>query len=235
MHIKQSLQQLRQLIETESARYNRNATDIKIIAVSKKQSIKSIEQAISAGQYIFAESYVQEALAKIQNLNRPELQWHFIGPIQSNKTAKIAQHFDWVHSIDRLKIAQRLNEQRATSLPALNVLIQVNISNEASKAGISPEQLPQLAQDIISMSNLRLRGLMVMPRQTTDYKLQRQSFAQTRLLLNELKQSLATKLDFSLAGLLDNLSMGTSNDIPAAIAEGATMIRPGTLIFGSRD
>jgi pyridoxal phosphate enzyme (YggS family) len=172
----------------------------------------------------FGENYLQEALGKQAELTDLSLIWHFIGPIQSNKTKPIAEHFAWVHSVDRLKIAQRLSEQRPDHLPPLNICLQVNVSGEASKSGCSPEDLPALAAAVAQLPHLRLRGLMAIPEPTDDVAAQRQAFATVRALQNSL----------AIAGL-DTLSMGMSHDLEAAVAEGATWVRIGTALFGARD
>ena len=169
------------------------------------------------------ENYLQEALAKQLELTDLPLTWHFIGPIQSNKTRAIAEHFDWVHSVDRLKIAQRLSEQRPAGLPALNVCVQVNVSGEASKSGCNPDELPALAQAIAALPHLKLRGLMAIPEPTDDPAAQAAAFARVRQLQDSLNLG------------LDTLSMGMSHDLEAAIAQGATWVRIGTALFGARD
>ena len=171
----------------------------------------------------FGENYLQEALEKQTQLADLPLIWHFIGPIQSNKTRPIAEHFDWVHSVDRLKIAQRLSEQRPAHLPALNICLQVNVSGEQSKSGCSPEELTALARAVVALPNLRLRGLMAIPEPTDDVAAQHAAFARLRQLRDELALN------------LDTLSMGMSHDLEAAIAEGATWVRIGTALFGARD
>ncbi len=227
--IAQQLDKVRQRIASAARQVNRPTTDIQLLAVSKTQPVEAIVDAFAAGQRCFGESYVQEAITKMQavadRVGQGQVEWHFIGPIQSNKTAAIAAHFAWVHSIDRLKIAQRLSEQRPPSLPALNVCLQVNISAEASKAGIAPEQVYALAKAIRQLPRLRLRGLMTIPAPSDDPTRQKQPFRQLR----ELLQALIEK------GIpLDTLSMGMSGDLDAAILEGATIVRIGTDIFGAR-
>jgi pyridoxal phosphate enzyme (YggS family) len=198
---------------------------IQLVAVSKTQPADAIRQACIAGQHAFGENYLQEALEKMAQLSDLPLQWHFIGPIQSNKTRAIAEHFQWVHSIEREKIAARLNEARPAHLPPLDVCIQVNVSGEGSKSGVAPGAELALARAVIALPRLRLRGLMAIPEPTTDIQLQRRRFA----LLREIRDKLAA------AGIaLDTLSMGMSDDFEAAIAEGATMVRVGTAIFGQR-
>lgn len=195
-----------------------------LIAVSKTQPAAAIRAAVQAGQRDFGENYLQEALAKQTELaDCPAIRWHFIGPIQSNKTRPIATHFDWVHSVDRLKVAERLSEQRPSQKPALNICLQVNISHEDSKSGINLAELPELARAVAALPRLRLRGLMAIPAPTADPASQRQAFRTLRLALENL----------DLPGL-DTLSMGMSDDLEAAILEGATLVRVGTAVFGPR-
>lgn len=201
----------------------RNPDQVHLLAVSKTQPAAAIRQACQAGLHDFGENYLQEALEKQADLADLPLTWHFIGPIQSNKTKAIAEHFDWVHSVDRLKIAQRLSDQRPESLPPLNICLQVNVSGEASKSGCEPQDVPQLAQAIAALPRLRLRGLMAIPEPTDDPTEQRAAFARLRHLQAELQMD------------LDTLSMGMSQDLEAAIAEGATWVRIGTALFGARD
>ena len=193
---------------------------VRLLAVSK-----TWPAAVAAGQRAFGENYVQEGVAKVDELAGLGLEWHFIGPLQSNKTRLVANRFSWVHSIDRLKIAERLSEQRDVHLPPLEVCIQVNVSGEASKSGVAPPDLPELARAVAALPRLRLRGLMTIPEPTPDVALQRARFASLRAMRDEL----------NAAGLaLDTLSMGMSDDLEAAIAEGSTLVRVGTAIFGSR-
>ncbi|WP_160012880.1 YggS family pyridoxal phosphate-dependent enzyme [Pseudomonas sp. 8BK] len=201
----------------------RDCATVGLLAVSKTKPAAAIRQAFAAGTRNFGENYLQEALEKQAELSDLPLTWHFIGPIQSNKTKPIAEHFAWVHSVDRLKIAQRLSDQRPAHLPPLNICLQVNVSGEASKSGCNPDELPALAQAVTQLPNLRLRGLMTIPEPTDDPSEQRAAFARLR----ELQQDL--NLD------LDTLSMGMSHDLEAAIAEGATWVRIGTALFGARD
>ncbi len=201
----------------------RTPGEVRLLAVSKTQPADAIRQASEAGLHDFGENYLQEALEKQAALSDLPLTWHFIGPIQSNKTKSIAEHFDWVHSVDRLKIAQRLSDQRPESLSPLNICLQVNVSGEASKSGCEPQDVPALAQAISALPRLRLRGLMAIPEPTDDPAEQRAAFARLR----QLQQS----LDLGL----DTLSMGMSQDLEAAIAEGATWVRVGTALFGARD
>ncbi len=201
----------------------RNFADIGLLAVSKTKPAEAIREAHAAGLRDFGENYLQEALEKQAALSDLPLIWHFIGPIQSNKTRPIAEHFDWVHSVDRLKIAQRLSDQRPAHLAPLNICLQVNVSGEDSKSGCSPEELPELAQAIAALPNLKLRGLMAIPEPTDDVAAQHAAFARLRQLRDDL-------------GLqLDTLSMGMSHDLEAAISEGATWVRIGTALFGARD
>ena len=202
----------------------REPTSIMLLAVSKTQPVADLEAALAAGQTALGESYLQDALPKIEALG-DQVEWHFIGPIQSNKTRQIAAHFDWVHSVDRIKIAQRLNEQRPRGLPPLNVCLQVNTSGEAAKAGILPAGTRALAEAVSMLPHLKLRGLMTIPARELDPARQRQPFHQLRSLFEQLNTD-----GFNL----DTLSMGMSNDMEAAIAEGATLLRIGTAIFGPR-
>jgi pyridoxal phosphate enzyme (YggS family) len=195
------------------------------VAVSKTFPAGSIEQAYAAGQQAFGENFAQEAVEKITRLGHLPLVWHFLGPIQSNKTTLIATQFQWVHSVEREKIVQRLNAARPEGLPPLNVCIQVNVSGEATKSGVGSEDAARLADAVARLPRLRLRGLMAIPEPTSDTALQRQRFA----LLRELKDQFTAR-----GHALDTLSMGMSDDLEAAIAEGATIVRVGTAIFGKR-
>lgn len=198
---------------------------MRLLAVSKTWPADSVREAAAAGQRAFGENYVQEGVAKVEALAGLGLEWHFIGPLQSNKTRLVANSFAWVHSIDRLKIAERLSAQRDVHLPPLEVCIQVNVSGEASKSGVAPDDLPELARAVAALPRLRLRGLMAIPEPTSDVALQRARFASLRQLREQL----------NAGGLqLDTLSMGMSDDLEAAIAEGSTMVRVGTAIFGGR-
>ena len=207
----------------------RDPRTVRLLAVSKTFGTEAVQAAARCGQADFGENYVQEGVAKIVQLREREprrvLRWHFIGPIQSNKTADIATHFDWVHSIDRLKIAQRLSTQRPAGMTDLDVLVQVNVSGEASKSGVAPDAAIALAQAVARLPRLRLRGLMAIPEPDDDPARQRRPFARLRALFEALR---AGGLD------LDTLSMGMSGDLEAAIAEGATIVRVGTAIFGAR-
>lgn len=201
----------------------RNESSIGLLAVSKTKPAAAVREAFAAGIRDFGENYLQEALGKQLELTDLPLSWHFIGPIQSNKTRAIAENFDWVHSVDRLKIAQRLSEQRPEGLPPLNICIQVNVSGEASKSGCSATDLPALAAAISSLPRLKLRGLMAIPEPTEDRAAQDEAFATVRTLQESLNLP------------LDTLSMGMSHDLESAIAQGATWVRIGTALFGARD
>lgn len=201
----------------------RDPASVQLLAVSKTKPASAIREIHAAGVHDFGENYLQEALTKQQALSDLPLIWHFIGPIQSNKTKAIAEHFDWVHSVDRLKIAQRLSEQRPAGLAPLNICLQVNVSGEDSKSGCTPADLPALAKAVAALPNLRLRGLMAIPEPTEDRATQEAAFASLR------------KLQEGLGLGLDTLSMGMSHDLEAAIAQGATWVRIGTALFGARD
>ncbi len=207
-------------------KYSRTPGCVKLLAVSKTKPIEDILQAYEGGQTRFGESYVQEAVGKITALRDKEIEWHFIGPIQKNKTKQIAENFSWVHSIDREIIAQRLNEQRPQSLPALQACIQVNIDDEKTKSGVALHEVESLAHSFNQYSNLKLCGLMAIPQISDDIQQQRQKFTKLKQVLVQLNQ-----LGFNL----DTLSMGMSGDLEAAIAEGATIVRVGTAIFGERE
>jgi pyridoxal phosphate enzyme (YggS family) len=228
--IPQNLQAVQTAIANAARAALRDPGTVALLAVSKTFGPEAVLEAAQAGQTAFGENYLQEALDKMAALRAAHpalrLEWHFIGPIQSNKTRAIAENFDWVHSVEREKIAQRLSDQRPAHLPPLNVCLQINISGEASKSGVTLEEAPQLARAIAAMPRLRLRGLMTIPEANDAFEQQRMPFRQLR----ELRDRLAAQgLD------LDTLSMGMSADMPAAIAEGATMVRIGTAIFGKRE
>jgi pyridoxal phosphate enzyme (YggS family) len=212
-------------IAIAAKQFERDPAGIELLAVSKTFGADAVRAAHAAGQRAFGENYVQEAVDKIALLRGLDLVWHFIGPIQSNKTRQITEHFDWVHSIDRLKIAERLSAARPATLAALQVCIQVNIGDEDSKGGVAPGDALALARDIASLPRLRLRGLMSIPPASTDVAVQRGYFAQMGMLKDKLVAN-------GLA--LDTLSIGMSADLEAAIAEGATIVRVGTAIFGAR-
>lgn len=223
-----NLSRVHSRMQEAAARAGRSMDELTLIAVSKKQSVAAMRALFTAGQRVFGESYLQEALDKQQELAELPIEWHFIGPIQSNKTRPIAEHFSWVHSVDRLKIAQRLNEQRPESLPPLNVCLQVNIDREASKSGVAAEDLPALAAAVAELPRLRLRGLMSIPAPREDYEGQLAAFMKLRKLLEELRPQVQN-------APLDHLSMGMSSDLEAAVAAGATMVRVGTDLFGARE
>lgn len=223
--IPERLQAVNSRLRQAESEAGRASGSVALIAVSKTQPAAAIRAAYGAGQLAFGENYLQEALEKMAELQSLPLQWHFIGPIQSNKTRPIAEHFAWVHGVDRLKIAQRLSEARPANLPPLDICIEVNVSGEASKGGVAPAELAALADAIAALPRLRLRGLMAIPAPTNDIALQRRQFRMLRELSESLQQH-------GLA--LDTLSMGMSEDFPAAIAEGATFVRIGTAIFGPR-
>ena len=230
MSISENLQLVQHRIATSTQAGGRDPSSIALLAVSKTFAVQAVLTAAQAGQRAFGENYVQEAIDKIsatREINADlQLEWHFIGPIQSNKTRQIAEHFDWVHSVDRLKIAQRLSEQRPADMPPLQICLQVNVSGEATKSGIEPDALLELARVVNTLPNLRLRGLMSIPEPTEDVEQQRAAFAKLRLMQNDLQ---------AVGIQTDTLSMGMSSDMDAAIAEGATIVRIGTAIFGGRD
>ena len=220
-----NLQATREAIAQAAKAAQRDVTNVRLLAVSKTFPAQAVREAYQAGQTAFGENYLQEALDKMAQLKDLPLEWHFIGPIQSNKTRPIAENFAWVHSVDRLKIAERLSAHRPQQLPSLNICLQVNVSGEASKSGVAPEEVMQLARDVAQLPQLKLRGLMAIPAPAGDDAAQRAPFALMRQLLEELnRQGLS----------LDTLSMGMSHDYPAAIQEGATIVRIGTAIFGGR-
>ncbi|GGC79509.1 YggS family pyridoxal phosphate-dependent enzyme [Undibacterium terreum] len=228
--ISDNLQTVQDELSAACQAADRPATQVALLAVSKTCSPQQVVEAARAGQRAFGENYVQEAMDKMVAVATlaPELalEWHFIGPIQSNKTRQIAEHFSWVHSVDREKIAVRLSEQRPSNLPPLNICLQINISGEASKSGVAPDEALGLALKIASLPGLRLRGLMAVPEPTDDAVTQRLPFAALRQLQEAMRAE----------GLpLDTLSMGMSADMRAAIAEGSTIVRIGTAIFGKRD
>lgn len=225
--IQHNLQQLRQRIRAAAMQCGRDPEEVTLLAVSKTKPASAVEEAIAAGQLAFGENYVQEGVEKIAALAaHQEVQWHFIGPLQSNKSRLVAEHFAWCHTVDRLKIAQRLSDQRPAALPPLNVLIQVNISDENSKSGIMLEALPELAQQVAALPRLRLRGLMAIPSPESDYARQLAVCQQMADAFRQLQQHYPD---------VDTLSLGMSDDMDAAIAAGSTMVRIGTAIFGARD
>ena len=212
-----------QRIHSATARAGRPAESVKLLAVSKTFPIEAVDVIAACGQLAFGENYAQEGTDKASA--RPELEWHFIGPIQSNKTRGIAEHFSWVHTIDRLKIAERLSIQRPDNLTPLQICVQVNVSGEASKSGCAPEEALTLCRAVAQLPNIKLRGLMAIPEPTKDKAMQHRQFAKLRELQTNINQQ-----GFSL----DTLSMGMSDDLEVAIAEGATMVRVGSAIFGHR-
>ncbi len=221
--IADNILQVSSRIQAAAKAAHRDENSIHLLAVSKTKPAQALREAYAAGLRDFGENYLQEALGKQLELADLPLIWHFIGPIQSNKTRAIAEHFDWVHSVDRLKIAQRLSEQRPAELPPLNICIQVNVSGEASKSGCTPVDLPALAEAISALPRLKLRGLMAIPEPTEERAEQDAAFAAVQVL------------QASLALPLDTLSMGMSHDLESAIAQGATWVRIGTALFGARD
>lgn len=225
--ITENIAAIRQRIRVAETEYNRQQGAVTLMAVSKTRSANEVAVAAEAGIVDIGENYLQEALDKQAQLTDRGLCWHFIGPIQSNKTRAIAEHFDWAHSLDRIKIARRLNEQRPSDLPPLNICLQVNLSQEDSKSGFAPQAVLAAAEDIAQLPRLALRGLMAIPQASDDEAQQRRSFAALRELLEEIKHALP-------AQPLDTLSMGMSGDMAAAIAEGATIVRIGSDIFGPR-
>lgn len=224
MSISANLAQIHQKIQQISNQCQRD--NVRLLAVSKTKPVAAIQEAIEAGQFAFGENYVQEAVEKIEFFaNRADLEWHFIGPLQSNKTKLVATHFDWIQTVDRLKIAERLNEQRPVDKAPLNVLIQINISDENSKSGIQPEEMLPLAQAISQLPNLKLRGLMAIPKPESEPE-------QQKIALRKM-QALFNRLQAEFDGI-DTLSMGMSDDMQSAIECGSTMVRIGTAIFGAR-
>jgi pyridoxal phosphate enzyme (YggS family) len=223
--IADNLAQVHAQIRAACQAAGRAESSVRLLAVSKTWGADAVRAAHAAGQTAFGENYIQEAVDKITALRDLPLEWHCIGPIQSNKTRLVAEHFDWVHSIDRLKIAQRLSEQRPASLPPLQVCIQVNVDGGATKSGVAPQDLPALVQAVAALPRLQLRGLMTIPEHAESHEAARAVHRQARQLLETLQaQGLA----------LDTLSMGMSADMDAAIAEGSTLVRVGTAIFGKR-
>ncbi len=225
MTISDNLQTIGKRISAAEQRFQRESGSVELLAVSKKHPVSAIREALASGQTLFGESYAQEMVEKAAELASSGIEWHFIGPIQSNKTHLIAETASWVHSVDRLKIARRLSEQKPADAPDINICLQVNISGEASKSGIQPEDLPELAAQVMELPGVRLRGLMAIPAPEDDFDQQRTVFAKVR----ELQESLIAQ-----GFALDTLSMGMTDDMEAAIAEGATIVRIGTAIFGIR-
>ena len=221
-----ALEKVHMDISTFEQRYARTPGSVQLLAVSKRKPVSAIRDAMRAGQRAFGENYVEEAVEKILSINDSSLEWHFIGAIQSRKTASIAEHFHWAHGVDRLKVAQRLSDQRAATSAPLNVCLQVNADNEAGKAGVHFDDVRQLAADCADLPGIVIRGLMAIPAPRTALVEQRQVFAQLRDCLDSLRADYPS---------MDTLSMGMSGDLEAAIAEGATIVRVGTAIFGARD
>ncbi|MGO4155105.1 YggS family pyridoxal phosphate-dependent enzyme [Cupriavidus sp. YAF13] len=223
-----NLQAVNRRVAAAAQQAGRPAGEVTLLAVSKTFPAAAVQAAFDAGQRAFGENYVQEGVDKIAQLGdlRDQISWHFIGPLQSNKTRAVAEQFDWVHAIDRLRIAERLSAQRPAGMPPLQVCLQVNISGEASKSGVAPDEVPALARAVAALPGLRLRGLMAIPEPQSELAAQRRPFAALRTLADTLR---AAGLD------VDTLSMGMSADMEAAIAEGATVVRIGTAIFGARD
>ena len=224
--ISERLQAVRAGIDTAAISAGRDPQQVHLLAVSKAHPATAIREAFAAGQRRFGENYLQEALDKQMQLGDLAIEWHFIGPIQSNKTQPIARHFDWAHSVDRLKIAQRLSMARPDHLPPLQICLQVNVSKEETKSGLAAEEAAELAHAVSALPHLQLRGLMAIPAPTNDVDLQRAQFRQVRELFESLQQQ---------GLMLDTLSIGMSDDYPAAIAEGSTMVRIGSAIFGPRN
>jgi pyridoxal phosphate enzyme (YggS family) len=230
------LNALRARRDAACKRYDKHPEQIKILAVSKTFPAGAVKEALAAGLHAFGENYVQEGVEKIAQLiaHRQSLEWHFIGPLQSNKTKEVAEHFDWMHSVDREKIARRLSEQRPPGTKPLQVCVQVNVSGEASKSGVSPNAAVALALSIAALPNLTLRGVMAIPEPTENEELQRSRFAELTRIFEEIRAKLPTPQQ----ALFDTLSMGMSADLEAAIAESlpqaTTMVRVGTALFGSR-
>ncbi len=225
--IEHNLQQVRERIAAAAKRCGRAPEEITLLAVSKTKPVSAIHEAVAAGQRAFGENYVQEGVEKVTALaDYPDLQWHFIGPLQSNKSRLVAEHFAWCHTVDRARIAQRLNDQRPADLAPLNVLIQVNISDENSKSGIMLEAIPPLAELIATLPRLRLRGLMAIPAPEQDYARQLAVCQRMADAFHALQQDYPD---------VDTLSLGMSDDMDAAIAAGSTMVRIGTAVFGARD
>jgi pyridoxal phosphate enzyme (YggS family) len=227
--IEANLQQVRERIAQSCRRAGRDAKEVTLLAVSKTFDADAVRQAQAAGQRVFGENYVQEGLEKIQLLRSEDpaarLEWHCIGPLQSNKSRLVTEHFDWVQSVDRLKIAQRLSEQRPDGLPPLQVCLQVNVDGGANKSGVAPGDLPVLAQAVSLLPNIRLRGLMSVPEPVDGFEARRDVFLQVKALFDDLN---------ARGFALDTLSLGMSDDLDAAVAAGSTMVRVGRAIFGSR-
>ena len=230
MNIQQNVLRIQHRIEAACQQAGRASNAVRLLAVSKTKSVAEISTAFEAGQNAFGENYVQEGVDKIQYFQAQglQLEWHFIGPLQSNKTRLVAEHFDWMQTLERAKIADRLNEQRPADKAPLNVLIQINISDEETKSGISPHEMLNLAKHIENLPHLRLRGLMAIPAPTENIAEQESAFKKMAALFEQLKQAFP-------AQPIDTLSMGMTDDMPSAIKYGSTMVRIGTAIFGARD
>ena len=226
IRVTKNLALISDLLALAAIEAKREPADVQLLAVSKKQPLQKILAARDAGQRDFGENFVQEGLDKIVRTRDKDLIWHFIGHLQNNKTRAVAENFDWVHTIDSSKTAQRLNDQRPDELGALNVCLQVNVDNETSKSGVLPDELPNLAAAVAGMSNLSLRGLMCLPTARQEFEAQRKPFARLRKMAESLRSN-----DIEM----DTLSMGMSDDYKAAIFEGATIVRIGTALFGKRD
>ena len=225
IRVTENLRKIRELLAEAAINAGRDDSAVQLLAVSKKQTLAGVIEAAAAGQRDFGENFVQEGLEKIAAVSRNDLCWHFIGHLQSNKTRSVAAHFDWVHTVDRLKTAQRLSRQRPAALGKLNICLQVNIDDEPGKSGVNVDELFELAKQVAQLPRLRLRGLMCLPALRTRFEDQRKPFAAMRDLLGMLRrQSLE----------VDTLSMGMSSDFRAAIFEGATIVRLGTAVFGKR-
>jgi pyridoxal phosphate enzyme (YggS family) len=223
--VTENLRKIRDLLHSAAIEANRDPAEVRLLAVSKKQSLEKIREAYAAGQRDFGENFVQEGVEKIEAMAKDDLTWHFIGHLQSNKTRVVAEYFDWVHTIDKFKTARRLSDQRPDDLPPLNVCLQVNVDDEESKSGVTPEALPELAAACRDLPNIRLRGLMCLPAIRENPDEQRIPFAVLRKLAEKLRTGGVDT---------DTLSMGMTADFRAAILEGATIVRIGTALFGER-
>jgi pyridoxal phosphate enzyme (YggS family) len=224
--VSSNLESVHQRIEKAASRCQRDPADIQLLAVSKRQSAQAIDAAFTAGQHAFGENYLQEALEKIAAFPGKPINWHFIGPIQTNKAGLVAQHFDWVHSIHTLKIAQKLNSKRPEGLPPLNICLQINLGEEATKSGFTLAELSEVIPSIQELPNLSLRGLMALPAPSKDFAVQCESFAPIQKAFEQLRAECPT---------CDTLSIGTSADLEAAVTMGSTCVRIGTAIFGPRE
>lgn len=225
MKITANLTQIHNDISIAEKQYNRNEGSVSLLAVSKTRSVDEIMAAFNSGQRHFGENYCQEAIEKMEIIKQSDIIWHFIGPVQSNKTNQISKYFDWVHTVDRIKIARRLDESRPENVPILNICVQINISGEESKSGIAIDETENFINELAQFKRIKVRGLMSLPAPSDDFAEQRQAFSLLNSKFKELNQR-----DFEL----DTLSIGTTRDMEAAIAEGATIVRIGTAIFGPR-